>query len=69
MLSDEQVSQARERARGYLGRAGLALTPDESAAIEVADFGLSELEATGLELVVYVNIERMCAKELVRPSL
>jgi D-lyxose ketol-isomerase len=65
MLSDEQVSQARERARGYLGRAGIALTPDESVAIEVADFGLSELEATGLELVVYVNTERVCAKELV----
>jgi len=31
----------------------------------VADFGLGELEVTGLELVVYVNTERVCAKELV----
>src|SRR5215469_14137431 len=65
MLSDEQVSWARERARGYLGRAGIVLTPDESAGIEVADFGLGEIETTGLQLVVYVNTERVCAKELV----
>lgn len=65
MLTTEQVSQARERAREYLGRAGIVLTPAESANIEVADFGLSELETIGLELVVYVNTERVCAKELV----
>jgi D-lyxose ketol-isomerase len=41
------------------------LTPEESEKIEVADFGLDELEVTGLELVVYVNTERVCAKELV----
>jgi D-lyxose ketol-isomerase len=41
------------------------LTPEEAAKIEVADMGLGELEATGLELVVYVNTERVCAKELV----
>jgi D-lyxose ketol-isomerase len=27
--------------------------------------GLGELETTGLELVVYINTERVCAKELV----
>jgi D-lyxose ketol-isomerase len=37
----------------------------EQDAIEVADFGLSELEQTGLEVVVYVNTERVCAKEIV----
>jgi len=57
--------QARARAREYLDRAGIVLTPEESQKIEVADFGLDELEVTGLELVVYVNTERVCAKELV----
>lgn len=33
--------------------------------IEVADFGLGELERTGLQLVTYVNNDRYCAKELV----
>jgi D-lyxose ketol-isomerase len=41
------------------------LTEEEAQSIEVADFGLNDLESTGLELVVYVNTERVCAKELV----
>ena len=65
MLTREQLMQARARAREYLDRAGIVLTPEESQKIEVADFGLDELEVTGLELVVYVNTERVCAKELV----
>src|SRR5258708_4655305 len=65
MLTEEQVTQARQRAGAYLDRAGIVLTPAEAAAIEVADFGLGELETTGLALVVYVNTDRSCAKELV----
>jgi D-lyxose ketol-isomerase len=65
MITREQVQEARAMARDYLERAGIVLTPDESANIEVADMGLNELERTGLQLVVYVNTERVCAKELV----
>jgi D-lyxose ketol-isomerase len=48
-----------------LAGAGIVLTPAEREEIEVADFGLGQLEETGLQLVVYVNTERVCAKELV----
>jgi D-lyxose ketol-isomerase len=48
-----------------LAHAGIMLTPDERAQIEVADFGLGELEQSGLLLVTYVNNDRYCAKELV----
>jgi D-lyxose ketol-isomerase len=48
-----------------LAEAGIVLTPSEREAIEVADFGLGQLEELGLQLVVYVNTERVCAKELV----
>ncbi len=65
MISKEQLIQARSRAREMLANAGIVITPEESENIEVADFGLNELESTGLELVVYVNTERVCAKELV----
>ncbi|MGH2497805.1 MAG: D-lyxose/D-mannose family sugar isomerase [Ktedonobacteraceae bacterium] len=64
MLIRQQLLNAQARAREYLERAGIVLTPEESEHIEVADFGLGELETTGLELVVYVNTERVCAKEL-----
>lgn len=48
-----------------LDEAGFVLTDEERDSIEVADFGLSELEQTGLEVVVYVNTQRVCAKEIV----
>jgi D-lyxose ketol-isomerase len=58
-------NEARERAAAMLAEAGVVLTPDERTRIEVADFGLGHLEETGLQLVTYVNTERVCAKELV----
>jgi len=48
-----------------LADAGIVLTPAERGAIEVADFGLGDLERHGLQIVVYVNTDRVCAKELV----
>ena len=48
-----------------LRRAGVVLTPREVDALEVTDLGLGAFEQTGLSLVVYVNTERVCAKELV----
>lgn len=58
-------AEIRDRALEYLRRAGMVLRPDEIEAMEIADFGLGEVEVTGLEIVVYVNNDRYCAKELV----
>ncbi len=57
--------EARERAAVMLEKAGIALTPQEREQIEVADFGLGRLDEIGLQIVVYVNTDRVCAKELV----
>ncbi|HLT48217.1 MAG TPA: D-lyxose/D-mannose family sugar isomerase [Rubricoccaceae bacterium] len=65
MLTRSQLEQARARAAEALAEAGIALTDAERATIEVADFGLGDLDRTGLELVVYENNDRYCAKELV----
>src|SRR5438093_11868253 len=65
MISKEKFVKAQQQPREYLSRAGIVITPEEAANIEVADFGLNELDDTGLELVVYVNTNRVCAKELV----
>jgi D-lyxose ketol-isomerase len=65
MLTRSELDAARERAAHVLAAAGIALTEAEQSAIEIADFGLSRLDETGLEVVVYVNTERVCAKELV----
>ncbi|NLP10657.1 D-lyxose/D-mannose family sugar isomerase, partial [bacterium] len=65
MITKEQLEHYRTRAKAYLDRAGIVLTAKEAAEIEVADFNLGRTEEIGLELVVYVNTERCCAKELV----
>lgn len=65
MLNKEQIAQARMRARQYLDKAGIVVRQEELDDMEIADFGLGQLEQTGLEIVVYVNTDRVCAKELV----
>jgi D-lyxose ketol-isomerase len=65
VLGHDEVKRARERAAAVLAEAGIVLTDAERADLEVADFGLSRLSEIGLQLVVYVNTERVCAKELV----
>jgi D-lyxose ketol-isomerase len=65
VLTHDQIQDARRRAAQQLEEAGFVLTDHERDNIEVADFGLSELEQTGLEVVVYVNTQRVCAKEIV----
>jgi D-lyxose ketol-isomerase len=58
-------AEARKRAAAMLEEAGVVLTPSERENIEIADFGLGRLEEVGLQIVVYVNTDRVCAKELV----
>jgi D-lyxose ketol-isomerase len=65
VLRRSEVEQARQRAAAALAKAGVAPGPAGQESIEVADFGLADLERTGLQLLVYVNTERVCAKELV----
>jgi len=65
MLSIEQLRSARQRTREALRQAGIVITPEEAERIEVADFGLDDVDHVGLQLLTYVNTERVCAKELV----
>ncbi len=69
MLTTAQIHEAREYAADALARAGVVVTQSERDTLEVSDFGLGDLERTGLQLVVYVNTDRVCAKEMVlRPG-
>jgi len=65
VITRSQYENARKRALEYFEKAGIVLTEEEKERIEVADFGLNDLERTGLELITYVNTDRCCAKELV----
>jgi D-lyxose ketol-isomerase len=62
-LSD--VKKLRSKAGKFLKKTGIILTKFENSNLEIADFGLSDINNVGLELVVYENNDRYCAKELV----
>lgn len=65
MISQDEKRTAQNRALAMLDAAHIALTQEERENVEIADFGLNDLERTGLELVVYENNDMYCAKELV----
>jgi D-lyxose ketol-isomerase len=65
MMKRSEVAKARQQATEMLAEAGIVVTPEESRDMEVIDLGLGEFEHTGLALVVYVNTDRYCAKELI----
>jgi D-lyxose ketol-isomerase len=65
VITKAERAEAIERTLAELERAGIAVTAAEREQIEVADFGLGRLREIGLEILVYVNTERVCAKELV----
>ena len=50
-------------AKEYYKKSGIVIRDNEH--IEIADFGLDMVEKIGLQLCVYVNTERVCAKEMV----
>lgn len=64
-MNGAQVKRVRSRTLEFLRKAHIAVTPEEAGTIEVADFGLADIRNMGLELVVYQNNDRYCAKELV----
>ncbi len=57
--------KARTQALELLRKARVVLTPEEKDNIEVADLGLDDIGHVGLQVVVYENNDRYCAKELV----
>jgi D-lyxose ketol-isomerase len=65
MISRQEQAEARAYAVERLRAAGVLITDDEALKIEVADFGLGRLSEIGLLVLVYVNTDRYCAKELV----
>ncbi len=64
-VSKEQYKKATERAMEYYNKSSIVITDKEKANIEVADFGLGNLDEIGIEVITYVNAERSCAKEVV----
>ena len=54
-----------KRALQMYEKAGIILNEEEKKKIEVADLGLNNVENVGLQILTYINTERVCAKEMV----
>lgn len=65
MLTKADYEKYSKEAIKYLEKAKIAITDEEKARIEVAEYDLGCIDKIGLELVVYLNTEKCCAKELV----
>jgi D-lyxose ketol-isomerase len=64
-ITQEQWTKAQKKALNLFNKANIVLTEIEKNDLEIADFGLENLDQFGLEIVTYVNTNRCCAKELV----
>lgn len=64
MMTKAQLEKRRKQALALFKKAGIVITKKEYETIEAADFGLGAYEQTGLGVLVYVNTDRCCAKEL-----
>jgi D-lyxose ketol-isomerase len=64
MLTKENANRYRKQAIALYNNANIILTEDEKKEIEIADLGLGQFEKTGMSVLVYINTERCCAKEL-----
>lgn len=64
-MKRETYQKQVEATLSYFAKAGIVLNEEEKQRIEVIDFGLGQVEKMGLQLLVYINTERVCAKEMV----
>lgn len=62
-MTRETYERMANGAREFFKKAGIPIRDDEP--IEVVDWGLDEVDVHGLQICVYVNTERVCAKEMV----
>lgn len=64
-MKREVYEQLKQGALAYYQKAGIVLTQEEKDKVEVIDFNLGKGRELGLQLLTYVNTERVCAKEMV----
>jgi len=64
MMTRTELHRRQRQAAAMLKKAGIVITRREASTIEAADVGLGIFEQVGLGVLVYVNTERCCAKEL-----
>ena len=65
MITAQQKKEAQQRAAAMIRKAGIAISDPEAGSIEVVDFGLSDLEKEGVQVLTLVQTDRISVKVLV----
>jgi len=65
VIEKQQYERIYKKTLKMLDEQKIVLTEEEKQQLEIADFGLGEVETTGLQIITYVNTDRVCAKELI----
>jgi D-lyxose ketol-isomerase len=63
-MKASQMIAFKRMAHDYFVEAHIVITQEEAERLEIADFGLNRFPELGLGVLVYVNTQRCCAKEL-----
>lgn len=65
MLTRAEFEAAKARAADMIRASGIRITDDEAGKVEVADFGLSSLDAEGGQILTLVDAGRIAVKIIV----
>ena len=65
MITRSELESAKKQAAKILANAGVVVRQDEIERMEAADFGLSELEISGAQIVTLVDTNQIAAKLLI----
>jgi D-lyxose ketol-isomerase len=65
MITTSEKTNAQQRAADMMRDVGIQIRDDEISRIEVVDFGLSQLEVEGVQVLTMVSTDRLAAKVLV----
>ena len=57
--------EIEKKVRDMLNHAGIVITDEEMSHLEIAEYGLGRWDEIGLQIIVYVNTQRCCAKEMI----
>ncbi len=63
-MTKKEYQELADKAFVLYKKANIILTEKEKANLEITDYALGDVYATGTEIIIYVNTERCCAKEM-----
>ena len=65
MITKEQQKNAQKRAAEMIRQAGIEITEKEANSVGIVDFGLTNLEKEGVQVLTLIQTERISVKVLV----